>query len=155
MSTNSLRWRDVLDAHPGSIEGEFNPDRKKLLTPGVYVDLYRLAAASWMPTLAQRMKTRGESLNALDPRPEGEAPVRVTIVEVPEETRNSAVGGNILVEAEGVQDWIDASVFYNCIKRVRDLGCFVSASGEPADLMGHGTALPTRGEGSHSTFHQR
>ncbi|MEK9160065.1 MAG: hypothetical protein AAB383_05035 [Patescibacteria group bacterium] len=156
MSTDSVRWQDVLDANPGSREGAYNPARKTLLEPGVFVDVQsRLVAAGWVPTFMAKMKADGENLNALAPRPPDERPVRVTIVEIPEETRNSAMHGPILVEVEGVRGRMDSSVFSNCISNPESHKSFVSASGESLDLMGDGTALPTRGEGSHSSFHRR
>jgi hypothetical protein len=109
-----MRWQEVLEANPNAKKGMFNPERLELLKPGVFVVLDRLTAASWMPILRERMKTAGEVLNIMADKnliEKQDRPIKVTIVEI-------GTGVNedkILVEAEGVQEWIHASIFSNSI----------------------------------------
>jgi len=76
--------------------------------------------------------------------------MRVTIVHIPDQTKQDPISGKILVEADGIQKEIDASVFYNSIKGKDELSGKVIISGAP--LIGLGGSVPTRGETDKSTF---
>ena len=116
---SDLEWGAILrSADPKVREGAYNTDRKKLLRPGVYVDLSRMMAESWISELRAVHTQQGKVrlYLGMDNFPQDEPPIRVTIVEVPEATRKDAVSGPIVVEAEDARHTIDSSVFYNCIK---------------------------------------
>lgn len=114
--SESLNWVDIIRADEKAQEGMLNPYRKGLLKPGVYVDLTRMTAESWMPLLRARNKAAGKVELWLGRETPEEPPVRITIVSIPEATMADAVGGTILVKADGVEAEIQASVFYNSIK---------------------------------------
>jgi|GEM_PF-3013963 len=122
----SLEWQDVLAAHPGSEEGEFNTGRKALLKPGVFIVLPVATAVSWVWGFRDKMKAAGIPTHITAPELKGLDSVRVTILEVPDETKADPVDGKILVEVDGVQGRIEASVFYNCTGRARPGGHFCS-----------------------------
>lgn len=134
---DSVRWREVLEANPDAQVGMFNPARKKLLRPGVYIDLSPLTAASWGPGVREKLNGMGlpthipvaadvqEGLNKI-------GPVRVTIKQVGDD-------GKIEVEALGIREQIWSSVFYNSITGP-DTG-MTSGSGEP-NYDGGGWAPP-------------
>ena len=133
-----LSWRAILRANPTAQTGSFNPERMELLKVGTYVDLSRKTAESWVLELS------GKNV-----RLEENGAVRVTIIEIPEETKKPYAVGNIIVDVGGIRATIDASVFSNCIKGPeRDLH-LVGANG--SSLIGLGGATPTRGDRRHYT----
>lgn len=151
-----LDWATIFYADPEAQKGIHNTYRKTLLKPGVYVDMDRMTAESWLPGLRERNTAAGKMRLFLGgERPTSpEPPVRVTIVEIPEETKNSPIGGSIVVETDdGFRATIDSSVFYNCI-RGKDTCpiALVTKDGSSANLFG--TSEPTRGDTSHSSFHR-
>ena len=113
--SNPLDWREIIENNPDAREGRHNIDRKKLLQVGVYLDLSRFTAESWIPELRVRRRTAEQVARTQDlPVPEtDDDAVRVTIVEIPDATKKDAIGGEILVEAAGMQARMNASVFYN------------------------------------------
>lgn len=146
----SLSWHEIIKSDPKAQEGIFNPYRKTLLEKGVYVNATPLTAEMWIPELRTRRQTaeqvaqaRGEAL------PKRKGPIRITITNIPQETINNPSDGKIMVSADGLEAEINCSVFYNCIPGKDTTPIGFSSGG---NLMGHGDSLPTRGEGSHSTF---
>ena len=145
-----LDWRKILLGNPELLLGQHNTARKNLLREGVYVTLSRLTAESWVwalrtirETAEKVATTRGEKAQLTDE-------VRVTIVEIPEETRRDAVSGRMVVEVDGLRAEMDSSVFYNSMFRHRPMPDVVVSNGL---LAGWGAPVPTRGDTSHSTFH--
>jgi len=137
-SRESLRWQDILEANPDAQKGKFNLERFGLLKPGVYADLSELTAAGWMPTLRQRMTTQGKILSVGGPKKitSGKSPIRITIVEIGDGENN----GKILVEADGIQEWILSSVFAHCIEGKATGIMGIASSGNIACGQGWGTA---------------
>jgi hypothetical protein len=142
---------EIVKSDERAQEGIHNPYRKSLLEEGVFVNLSVLTAASWVRGFREKMEKAGIRTHIGAPELEGLDPVRLTVVEVPDETRDAPVGGEILVEVDGIREMISASVLYNCIPG-RDMCPEVLVSNVP--LIGHGGNVPTRGETSHSTFHR-
>ena len=109
-----MRWQDVLAAAgPKYTDGMFNPKRKDLIEPGVFVDLSPLTAAAKMPSVKEKLKEMGipTTIPVADetkPKLEALGPVRMTVLELDEDT--------ITVEAMGVRDRISASLLSNLIK---------------------------------------
>ncbi len=148
-----LRWQAILEVNPKAKEGMYNTERKALLRVGAHVLLSRMTAESWIPELRIRRQTAEAAAKAQEkPIPEMKDEVRVTIVKIPDETKADPVDGKILVEADGIQTEIHASVFYNCIKGPDTCPeSFVTN----VPLIGHGGSVPTRGGTSHANFSQR
>lgn len=147
-----LDWQKIMNANPQLLMGRYNPDRKKLLHEGVFIALARRRAESWIPELrimratAEKVaQARGETVQQSDI-------VHVKIMHIPEETQQDVVDGKILVEADGIQAEIYASLIYNSIGVERSMPDIIVSDG--LSWAGWGTAVPTRGDTSHSTFHR-
>ncbi len=146
----SLDWREIVRSNEKAQKGRHNPYRKTLLSEGVYVDVSPRKAESWIPVLRTQRQTAEEVSNARgETLPTQNSPVRITIKNIPQATIDNHISGTMLVSAGGVEAEMDCSVFYNCIPG-RDTDPIAFSSG--GHLMGHGNALPTRGEGSHSNY---
>lgn len=150
----SQDWMDILNSNPGSKRGQHNPDRKALLAEGVSIRLSPQTAESWVPELRDIKKATAHRTDQVLAN-EGPEAVVMTILEIPEETRENAVSGKILVEVGGTEAWIDCSVFYNSIYEPYEPVSFSTIDGSPTNLIGGGGAIPTRGETSHANFNQR
>ena len=150
---DTLRWQEILAANPKAKEGMFNTERKALLREGVHVLLSRMTAESWISELRIRRQTAEATAKASGQQiPAMKEDVRVTIIRIPDGTKTKPTDGKIVVEADGIQTEIFASIFYNCIGGPDTCpDCFTSDT----PLIGLGGSVPTRGETSHARFNQR
>jgi len=68
---DELNWQKIIASHPEAQRGQYNTDRKKFLRKGVFLDISRATAESWISEL--RALREGSNEKASDV-------VRVTIV---------------------------------------------------------------------------